>query len=164
LPHVCRILAANLPQVCSNFTASLLQLCRVFAASLSRVCSKFVANLLRVCSKFAACLLQILPHLPYPCVMCVQVVNIFRVTVLGGPQNQSLTRPNAHLQECGNDSVGAPDGLLRLIGDSDGFAVLREDSQCKAGGAQKWTSDITEGVVDLDQNRDARCKGDGHHS
>jgi hypothetical protein len=96
--------------------------------------------------------------------MCVQVVNIFRVAVLGGAQNQSLTRPNAHLQECGNDNVGALDGHPRLIGDSYGFAVLREDAQCMAGGAQKWTSDITEGALDLDQNRDARCKGHDHQS
>jgi hypothetical protein len=80
----------------------------------------------------------------------LQVVYIFRVAVLGGPQNQSLHRPNANLQECGNDSVGAPDGHLRLIGDLYGFAVLREDAQCMAGRTQKWTSDITEGAVDLD--------------
>jgi hypothetical protein len=49
-----------------------------------------------------------------------------------------------------NDSVGAPDGCLRLIGDSYGFEVLREDAQSMAGGAQKWTSDITEGAIDLD--------------
>jgi hypothetical protein len=122
------------------------------AASLSRVCRMFATNLLCVRNKFAACLLLNLAHLPYPCVMCVQVVNIFQVAVLGGPQNQSLTRPNAHLQECGNDSMGAPDGRPRLIGDSYGFAVLREDAQCMAGGAQKWTSDITEGTVNFDQN------------
>jgi hypothetical protein len=97
--------------------------------------------------------------------MCVlQIVNIFRVAVLGGPQNQPLTRPNAHIQECGNDSVGAHDGRPRLLGYSDGFAVLREDAQCMAGGAQKWTSDITEGTVDLDEIRNARCKGDDHHN
>jgi hypothetical protein len=33
-----------------------------------------------------------------------------------------------------------------------------------AGGAQKWISDIIDGAVDLDQNRDARCKGDDHYS
>jgi hypothetical protein len=93
----------------------------------------------------------------------VQVVNIFRVTVLGGPQNQPLIIPNAHLQECGNDGVGAPDGYPRLIGYSDGFTMLREDAQCVAGGAQKWTSDITEGFVDLEKIRNARCKGDDHH-
>jgi hypothetical protein len=54
----------------------------------------------------------------------LQVVNIFQIAVLGGPQNQSLTRSNAHLQECGNDIVGAPDGHPRLIGDSYGFVVL----------------------------------------
>jgi hypothetical protein len=32
------------------------------------------------------------------------------------------------------------------------IAVLREDAEYRVGGAQKWTSDITEGVVDLDQN------------
>jgi hypothetical protein len=60
--------------------------------------------------------------------------------------------------------VGASDGRPRLIGYLDGFGVLREDAQCVAGGAQKWTSDITEGAVDLDEIRDARCKGDDHHS
>jgi hypothetical protein len=83
---------------------------------------------------------------------------------LGGPQNQPLTRPNAHLQECGNDIVGAHDGRQRLIGYSNGFAMLREDAQCMAGGAQKWTRDITEVAVDLDEIRDARCKGDDHYS
>jgi hypothetical protein len=53
---------------------------------------------------------------------------------LGGPQNQPLTRPNAHLQQCGNDVVGPPDECPRLIGYSAGFAVLREDAQCMAGG------------------------------
>jgi hypothetical protein len=96
--------------------------------------------------------------------MCVQVVNIFRVAILGGPQNQPFTRPNAHLQECGNNSVGAHDGHPRLLGYLDGFAVLREDAKCMAGGAQKWTSDITEGVVHLDEIRDARYQGDDHHS
>jgi hypothetical protein len=33
-----------------------------------------------------------------------------------------------------------------------------------AGGVQKWISDITEGFVDLDEIRDARCKGDDHYS
>jgi hypothetical protein len=120
-------------------------------------------SLLRLCRDFAATLQLHLAYLPYPCVL-LHVVYIFRVAVLEGPQNQSLTRPNAHLQECGNDSVGALDGHPRLIGNSYGFAVLREHAQCMAGGTQKWTSDITEGAVDLDQNRDARCKGDDHQS
>jgi hypothetical protein len=94
--------------------------------------------------------------------MCVQVVNILRVAVLGRPQNQPLTRPNAHLQECDNDNVGAPNGRLRLISYSDRFVVLQEDVECMVGGAQKWTSDIIEGVVDLDKIRDARCKRDDH--
>jgi hypothetical protein len=152
LPHVCNIFAAALQHFCNIFAAILPQVCSKFVACLQQACRMFAAKLPRVCSKFAACLLLNLAYLPYPCVMCVQVVNIFRVAVLGGPQNQSLTRPNAHLQECGNDSVGAPDGRPRLIGDSYGFVVLREDAQCMAGGAQKWTSSITEGAMDLDQN------------
>jgi hypothetical protein len=95
--------------------------------------------------------------------MCVQVVNIFQVFVLEGSQSQPLIGPNAHLQECGKDSVEPVDGCLRLIGYSDGFAVLREDAQCMASGAQKWTSDTTEGSVDIDEIRNARCKGDDHH-
>jgi hypothetical protein len=81
-----------------------------------------------------------------------------------GPQNQPFSGPNAHLQECGNDGVGPPDGHPRLIGYSDGFVVLWEDVQCMANGTQKWTSDITEGSMDIDEIRNVRCNGDDQHS
>jgi hypothetical protein len=149
LPRLCRDVAARLPLVCRKIAASLPHLFRMFAAPLPHFCCNFAIVFPRDC----------LIRVSY-----MQIVNIFRVVVLGGPQNQSFTRPNAHLQECGNESVRAPDGHPRLVGDSYGFAVLREDAQCMAGGAQKWTSDITEGAVDLDQNRNARCKGDDHQS
>jgi hypothetical protein len=67
--------------------------------------------------------------------MCLQVINIFRVALLGKPENKPLIGSNAHLQECGNDGVGPLDGRPKLIGHSDGFVVLREDVQCMAGGA-----------------------------
>jgi hypothetical protein len=136
----------------------LLQLCHEFAAFFPLVCCKFTASLLQVCRMFVATLIVN----PYLCVMCVHVVNIFRVAVLGGPQNQPLIGPNAHLQEYNNDGVRAPDVRPRLIGYSDGFEVLWEDAQCVTGRAQKWISDITEGSVDLVEIRDARCKGDDH--
>jgi hypothetical protein len=52
--------------------------------------------------------------------------------------NQSLTRHNAHLQECGNDCVGAPDGHPRLISDSYGFAVLSVAGRCLVHG--RWSA------------------------
>jgi hypothetical protein len=128
------VFEATLPHVCCKFAACLKQPSRVLATILLHFCCNFAASLLQVCRMFAASLLQVCSNFvtlnpnPYHCVMCVQVVNIFRVAVLGGPQNQPLTGPNAHLQECGNDGVGAPDGRPRLIGYSDRFAVLREDA------------------------------------
>jgi hypothetical protein len=129
--------------------------------TLPQVCNKFETRLQRVCSEFATSVNDTL--CPYLYVMCLQVANNFRVAVSGGPQNKPLIGPHAHLQECGNDGVGPPNGHPKLIGHSDGFAVLQEDAQCMASGAQKWTSDITEGSVGIDEIKNVRCKGDDHH-
>jgi hypothetical protein len=65
-------------------------------------------------------------------VQTLHAVHIFRVALLG-PQNKPRVGSNAHLQECGDDGVGPSDGNSRLIGNSDGLVVLREDAQCMAG-------------------------------
>jgi hypothetical protein len=52
----------------------------------------------------------------------------------------------------------------KLIDHSNGFVVLQEVTQCIADRAQKWTSDLTKGFVDIDEIKNVRCKGDDHHS